>query len=125
VHLARHEQVPQPAYRDFIVAVADAYANTWPAEDADVWAMSFGHIISTQVAAYQLTAKQAYLDQAVRFSRMAVDLLWEDRPIPRASMHTGHYEAICGPDALALALLQVHAAQNRLDTAIPSNTIDR
>jgi hypothetical protein len=36
---------------------------------------------------------------------MAVDIFWQDNPLPRASMKTGHYEAITGGDSLALALL--------------------
>jgi hypothetical protein len=124
-YLGRYEQVPNPAYRDYIIAVADAYIDQRPAEDADVWAMSFGHIISAQVAAYRFTKKKLYLDQANRIARLAVDVLWQDNPLPRASTRTGHYESICGPDTLALALLEVHAAQNDLSVAIPSNTIDR
>lgn len=124
-YLGRYEQVPNPAYHDFIIAVADAYIDTWPAEDADVWDMSFGQLISTEVAAYRLTGKKEYLDQAVLFAKLAVNILWEDNALPRASTRTGHYESICGPDTLALSLLQVHAAANDLKVPIPSNTIDR
>ena len=87
--------------------------------------MSFGHVISTQVAAYRLTRKAAYLQEAQRFARMALDIFWQDNPLPRASMQTGHYETITGADSLALALLEVHAAVHGLTNHIPSNTIDR
>ena len=60
-----------------------------------------------------------------RFAQMAVDVFWQDNPLPRASMQTGHYETITGCDSLALALLDVHAASYGLKTRIPSNTIDR
>jgi hypothetical protein len=56
---------------------------------------------------------------------MAVEVFWQDHPLPRASKQTGHYEAITGGDSLALALLQVHAASHGLTNRIPSNTIDR
>jgi hypothetical protein len=56
---------------------------------------------------------------------MAVELFWQDNPLPRASLKTGHYETITGGDSLALALLDVHAAMHGLKQRIPSNTIDR
>jgi hypothetical protein len=56
---------------------------------------------------------------------MAVELFWQDKPLPRASKQTGHYETITGADSLALALLEVHAALHGLTNRIPSNTIDR
>ena len=56
---------------------------------------------------------------------MAVEMFWQDSPLPRASLKTDHYETITGADSLALALLEVHAAMNNLDIRIPQNTIDR
>jgi uncharacterized protein YyaL (SSP411 family) len=124
-YVARYEQIKRPEYRELVIEIADVYHGTQPYEDADCWPMSFGHIISTQVAAYHYTQKPEYLDQAERFAKMAIDRFWEDRPIPRASLKTGHYESITGPDTLALALLQLHAALHKLDIPIPSNTLDR
>jgi hypothetical protein len=66
-----------------------------------------------------------YLDQARTFAQTAVEVFWQDNPLPRASKHTGHYETITGADSLALALLEVHAATHGLTNRIPSNTIDR
>jgi hypothetical protein len=91
----------------------------------DAWPQSFAHVISTQVAAHRLTKKAVFLDQAREFAGMAVDVFWQDNPLPRASKHTGHYEAITGADSLALALLEVHAATHGLTNRMPSNTIDR
>jgi len=123
--LARYEQVGKQAYRDAVIATADAYVSSVPEEDLDVWPMSFAHAISAQVAAYRWTRREIYLQQALRLARMAVDIFWQDNPLPRASFKTGHYETITGADSLALALLEVHAATHRLTTTIPSNTIDR
>jgi uncharacterized protein YyaL (SSP411 family) len=91
----------------------------------DAWPQSFAHVISTEVAAYRLTKNPVYLDEARRFARMAVEIFWQDNPLPRASKQTGHYEAITGGDSLALALLEVHASAHGLTNRIPSNTIDR
>jgi hypothetical protein len=123
--LARYEQTEQPDFRTWVVAYADQYLNARPEEDVDVWPMSFGHIISTEVAAYRFTNRSVYLEQARKFAQMAVDIFWQDNPLPRASMQTGHYETITGADSLALALLQVHAVSAGLTNKIPSNTIDR
>ena len=123
--LARYEQTRGQAYRDTLVAIADRYADSSPEEDLDVWPMAFGHAISAQVAAHRLTGRPGYLGQAQRLARMAVEMFWQDNPLPRASLKTGHYEAITGADSLALALLEVHAVTNRLAIELPSNTIDR
>jgi len=123
--LARYEQVHKPAYKDMIVSIADKYANSLPEEDLDAWPLAFAHAISTQVAAYRLTEKPVYKAQAQRLARMAVEFFWQDNPLPRASLKSGHYEAMTGGDSLALSLLEVHALTNKLPIVLPSNTIDR
>ena len=123
--LARYEQTTNSAYRELLIAIADAYRGSRPDEDVDAWPQSFAHAISTQVAAHRFTKKPAHLDEARRFAQMAVEIFWQDNPLPRASMQTGHYETITGCDSLALALLEVHAAAHGLTNSIPSNTIDR
>lgn len=122
---ARYQQTTNAAYRDLILRYADRYADSRPEEDVDAWPMSFGHAISTQLAAYKLAREPKYLAQAQRLGRMAVEIFWQDNPLPRASMHTGHYETITGADSLALALVELHAATRSLANTIPANTIDR
>jgi Periplasmic pectate lyase len=122
---ARYLQTTNAAYRELIMRYADRYADSRPEENVDAWPMSFGHAISTQVAAYKLSRQAKYLTQAQRLARMAVAIFWQDNPLPRASMHTGHYETITGADTLALGLLEVHAATHGLTNRIPANTIDR
>ncbi len=124
-YLGRYEQTNHPAYREMLIKIADLYLNSQPDEDVDAWPQSFAHVISTQIAAHRLTKKRVYLDEARRFARMAVEVFWQDNPLPRASKQTGHYEAITGGDSLALALLEVHAATHGLTNRVPSNTIDR
>jgi hypothetical protein len=123
--LARQQQTRNPAYGDLLLAIADRYLGSRPEEDVDAWPMSLAHAISTQVAAYRLAKKPLYLDEARRLAHWAVGVFWQDRPLPRASMKTGHYETITGADSLALALLEVHAAATGLEHPIPANTIDR
>jgi hypothetical protein len=123
--IGRYEQTNKPAYRDRLVEIAGLYLNSRPEEDVDAWPQSFAHAISAEVAAYRFTKKQVYLDQARTFARMAVEIFWQDNPLPRASKQTGHYETITGADSLALALLEVHAVTHGLTNHIPLNTIDR
>lgn len=123
--LGRYEQTGKTAYRDALLKVADQYGGSQPEEDVDAWPQSFAHVISTQVAAHRFTNKAVYLERARKLAEMAVDLFWQDSPLPRASKQTGHYETITGADSLALALLEVHAAQNGFKHKIPLNTIDR
>jgi hypothetical protein len=123
--LARYEQTTNAAYRDLVVRIADAYLRSRPDEDVDAWPMTFAHAISTEIAAWRFTQRPGYLDQARESARMAVDIFWQDNPLPRASMKTGHYETITGADSLALALLELHCARRGFTNRIPSNTIDR
>jgi hypothetical protein len=123
--LGRYEQTAKTTYRDALVSIADQYINSRPEEDVDAWPQSFGHVISTQVGAWRFTKRAAYLNEARRFATMAVDIFWQDNPLPRASMKTDHYETITGCDSLALAFLDFHAAAHGLTNRIPSNTIDR
>ena len=123
--LARFDQTGKTDFRDIVLAVADAYLDALPTEDVDAWPMSFAHVISAQVAAYKYTGNLVYLEEAHRFAQMAVEMFWQDSPLPRASLKTDHYETITGADSLALALLEVHAAMNNLDIEIPADTIDR
>jgi hypothetical protein len=123
--LARFEQVGKPAYRSAAIAIADQYRDSSPEEDLDAWPLAFAHAISAQAAAYRWTQRPIYRDQAERLARMAVELYWQDNPLPRASLKTGHYEAITGADSLALALLDVHALRHKLPIPVPANTIDR
>jgi len=123
--LARYEQTTNAAYRDLVMGIADAYLRSRPGEEVDTWPMTFAHVISTEIAAWRFTQRAGYLDQAREFAQMAADIFWQDNPLPRASMKTGHYETITGADSLALALLETHCAARGLTNRIPSNTIDR
>ncbi|HEX5175570.1 MAG TPA: hypothetical protein VFV83_01000, partial [Chthoniobacteraceae bacterium] len=123
--LARFAQTNAAPYRELVIAIADHYLGARPEEDVDAWPMSFAHAISAELAAYRFTEKSVYLQQARRFGQMAVEIFWQDKALPRASLHTGHYETITGGDSLALALLELHGAIERLPVVIPSNTIDR
>ncbi len=124
--VSRYENSGKIGYRDLVTAAADAYLESDPPEGTDVWPMTFGHVISVELAAWRSTTQRRYLDRARELAYMALDVFFQDRALPRASMKTGHYETITGADTLALALVEVHLASLHI-TAVtaPDNTIDR
>jgi len=124
--VSRYENTGNVAYRELIHAAADAYLSSMPAQDADVWPMTFGHAISLQVAAWRSTARQDYLDRARALADFAVKKFFDQGPLPRASLKSNHYEAITGADTLALGLVELHLHILAI-TAVrcPANTIDR
>jgi hypothetical protein len=124
--VSRYENTGDVRYRDLIHAAADAYRNSLPPADADVWPMTVGHVISLELAAWRSTARQEYLDFATKLADLAVGRFWSDGPLPRASSKGGHYETTTGVDTLALALVELHLSILHI-TAVrcPPNTIDR
>ena len=124
--VARYENTGKIGYRQLITQAANAYLNSAPDADVDVWPMTFGHAISLELAAWRATARPVYFDFARELGSLAVKRFWEDNPLPRASFRAAHYESITGADTLALALVELHLHILHI-TAVPypSNTIDR
>jgi hypothetical protein len=124
--VSRYENTGKIGYRDLITAAADAYLNSVPGEDEDAWPMTFGHAISLELAAWRSTARREYLDRARELGLLAIQLFFQDNPLPRASLKTGHYESITGADTLALALTELHLTSLTITVVrVPDNTIDR
>lgn len=124
--VSRYENAGKTAYRDLIIAAADAYMESLPADDSDAWPMTFGHAISLELAAFRATAGEKYHERAIELGKIAVEKFFGDSPLPRASLKTSHYESITGPDTLVLALAELHLATLQI-TAVrpPVNIIDR
>jgi hypothetical protein len=124
--VSRYDNTGKVAYRDLILAAADAYLNSQPENDRDAWPLTFGHAISLQVAAWRHSAKPAYLESARKIADLAVEKFWGTNALPRASFKSEHYETRTGADTLALALVELHLHILHI-TAVrcPPNTIDR
>jgi hypothetical protein len=123
--IERYVQTNNTKYRDLVYEAADGYFKFSPPEDADIWPMDFGHVISLEMVAFRWTGKEKYLARARQLAKLAVETFWQDNPLPRASTKTDHYESVTAPDSLALALLEVYAMDHHLPVRIPANTIDR
>jgi Periplasmic pectate lyase len=124
--VSRYDNTGNTAYRELIHAAADAYLNSTPGPDDDVWPGTFGHAISLELAAWRSTARKTYLDRARQFGDIALERFFDNGPLPRASLKSDHYESVTGADTLALALTELHLHVLHI-TAVrcPPNTIDR
>jgi hypothetical protein len=124
--VSRYDNTGKIGYRGLLLAAADAYLNSTPPEGEDLWAGTFGHVISLEIAAWRHTANPRYLERARTLADLAVEKFWGTNALPRASFKTEHYETITGADTLALALVELHLHILHI-TAVrcPPNTIDR
>lgn len=124
--VSRYDNTGKIGYRGLLVAAADAYLNSLPADGEDVWPGTFGHAISLQIAAWRHTARPVYLERARVFADTAIEGFFGTNALPRASLKSEHYESITGADTLVLALAELHLQVLHI-TAVrcPPNTIDR
>ena len=124
--VSRYDNTGRTGYRDLFVAAADAYADSLPAAEADVWPMAFGQAISLQLAAWRHTARWGYFERARGLADLALTKFFQGSSLPRASAKSDHYESLTGADTLALALVELHLNVLHI-TAVrcPPNTIDR
>ena len=124
--VSRYQNTGKTDYRELIHAAADAYLKSMPSDGEDVWPVTVGHAISLQLAAWRSTGSQTYVDRARALGHFALDKLFDQGPLPRASLKSDHYETITGADTLALALVELHLEILHI-TAVrhPPNTIDR
>ena len=124
--VSRYDNTGRIAFRELIRTAADAYLRSLPVETDDVWPGTFGQAISLELAAWRSTARPAYLARARELADVAVSRFFGERPLPRASLNSEHYESITGADTLSLALLELHLQILHI-TAVrcPPNTLDR
>lgn len=124
--VSRYDNTGKVGYRDLILAAADAYLNSVPADSEDAWPVTLGQAISLEIAAWRHGANPRYLERARTFADLAVKEFWGTNALPRVSSRSEHYEAITGADTLALALLELHLHILHITAArCPPNAIDR
>jgi hypothetical protein len=122
----RYGQSRYPKYRDLVLAAADKYLTAAPEEsDVDLKPATFAQVINLELTAFGLTGDRSQLKRAEELALKAVDLFWQDNPLPRASSSTQHYESSTGAGSLALALLRLHAVTHELPTSMPADGTGR
>ena len=83
-------------------------------------------VIFLQLAAHETTGDSKFLERARPFAAVARAAYWPDRsPLPKADPKCDHYENVTRADTLALALMKLHAIENRLPVKIGISDIDR
>jgi hypothetical protein len=124
--VSRYDNAATLGHRDLFLAAADAYLDSLPGDNEDIWPGTFGHAISLQIAAWRHTAKPIYLERARKFADLAIEKFFGTNALPRASFKSEHYESITGADTLVLALAELHLQVLHI-TAVrcPPNTLDR
>jgi hypothetical protein len=124
--VSRYDNAATLGHCDLFLAAADAYLDSLPGDNEDIWPGTFGHAISLQIAAWRHTAKPIYLERARKFANVAIEKFFGTNALPRASFKSEHYESITGADTLALALAELHLQVLHI-TAVrcPPNTLDR
>lgn len=120
--VSRYEKTGKIAYRDLIIAAADAYINSLPTDDSDAWPMTFGHVIRLELAAFRTTAHEKYYERAIGQGKIAVENFFVDSPLPRASLKTSRYESITAADTLVLDLTELHLAKLAITAVRPRST---
>ena len=111
--LERYQQVKIDGYRTLFIDAAKQYLTAEPNTRIALHPGVVGQVVLVMLRAHRLTGERRYLDRADHFGRLAVTLFFDDGPLPRATTKHDHYEAITRADTLAMALLDLWAAQNK------------
>ena len=97
------------AYQDLILKAAGKYLVSVPHESDLLKPAEFAAVVELMLHSFDLTGKRAYLDRALFFGRMGIDLFFEEgNPLPKASNRDSHYESITGGPDLIFQLLQLY-----------------
>jgi hypothetical protein len=115
--MSRYENTGKTVYRDRVIETADAYLDSLPAEGAEASPLTFGQVITLQLAAYRATSRPVYFDRAVAIAKIAIVTFFDKGPLPRVRE---------GADTLVLAFTELHLLTMQITVVrAPPNTIDR
>jgi hypothetical protein len=134
--LKRYDQVRRAGYRKLVLAAADRYMEgnpalpplrispkeEYPEGSVMLTPGALAATIALLLGAHRLTGEGRYRDRADFFGRKAIEIFWDDSPLPRASSMHGHYETLTGGDRLALVLLQLWSHLARPERPLRGST---
>ncbi len=105
---------------------ADEYLDQPPAAEDLLSPGVLGDAILLEIAAFQITGDERYLERADRFGRFAVRTFF-DHPsaLPCATTKHDHYEAIMRADTLAMGLLELWVAKTKFELDLKMVYSDR
>jgi hypothetical protein len=97
-------------YKRFVIAAAEQYMTSVPAENQVLKPGAFAGIIGLLINASRLTGSDKYLQRAGFFAGKGIEIfLNADSPLPKASNTCEHYESLTGGPSFMLSLLNLHA----------------
>lgn len=121
----RYRQTGSEEMRRLILEAAEAYLTADPPRDRDLYPGVFGEVIGLLVRAHSWTREEKYLRRADELAHRALETFFGEKPLPRASSRSEHYEAITRADTLALSLLELWSLRARPDRPLSFGYIDR
>jgi len=124
--VSRYENTARVEYRELVVEIADAYREALPADGMDATPLTFGQLITVELAAYRATTRREYFDRAFALGELALARFFDGSPLPRESLRSERRGNATGGDTLVLALVDLHLLTMQI-TAVraPPNTLDR
>jgi hypothetical protein len=108
----RWQQTRLEGYRKLVLATANSYLDSDPDWNLALHPSALADAIGVLLAAHRISGDAKFLDRADHFARIAVDLLFDDGPLPRATSRHDHYETITRCDTLAMVLLDLWLRRN-------------
>ncbi len=117
----RYEQTGLEGHKTLFMKAADDYLVSEPGNAELVFPKAYADAIESMLAAYELTDNEVYLQRAHYFGQKALELFFDDKPLPKATSQHNHYEAITGADALALQMLLLFEKSDHYDCDLDGN----
>jgi hypothetical protein len=106
----RYRQTGSEYYKDFVIASANRYLDADPDLLFPLYPGTMGDVIYLLLAAYEISQEIQYLRRADDLAQTSLHLFFDqDNPLPKASSHHDHYEAITRADTLMMAMLKLWA----------------
>lgn len=111
--LIRYHQAGVEEYRDLFMKTADHYLKSEPDKSITLYPGAVGEAMAVMLAAFRLTGEEKYLRRAELFADTAIEIFFDESPLPRASSKHDHHEVITRADTLAMELLDLWAIKTR------------
>lgn len=106
--LLRYRQSKHPGYRTLIIDAARRYLDRDPDLSFPLYPGTMGDVIFLLLDAHELSGDPRFLARAKTMAAKSIEIFFDaSSPLPKASSHHDHYEAITRADTLAMALLRV------------------
>ncbi|MFP4058019.1 MAG: hypothetical protein ACLF0G_14215 [Candidatus Brocadiia bacterium] len=109
--LQRYRQVRLEGYARLFRQAAGVYLDCEPDPEVVLHPGVMGQVIELMLQAWRTSGEERYRSRAHHFARHALATFFEGSPLPRATSRHDHYEAITRADTLAMALLDLWAAE--------------